>query len=564
MNCPRCQFENGEDAFFCMKCGEKLYIAVLQRKDAVGIEDTYYLLPIPYTIGRDPGNQIVLADSKVSRKHARIIYENNHFVISDLGSKNGVIVNGEIVNQVDLNDGDFVQIGEDKYLFKNEAILQRPGLIVEDQTLGPILRVLARINQTFHSPSSMEETLNLILDCVMELTRFQHGFLFVYDESGMTKHEFTRNMSDPGFDDISSSYSATAVDKAIKSGRIVFEKNTLKSEDFRNQKSIINLRLMSLICIPIVSMHHNPTSEYGVKVGERTILGVIYVDNQSPTKVFSERRMEILQTLANQAALAVENVLIRRERLEKNKIDKDLSLAHKIQQNLLPSGVPVSEAMDIAGINEPCRQIGGDYYDFLKLKDGNVAVVIADVCGKGAPAALLMSALQATLKSQVQYISKIDEIVTNLNSAMMQNAPSNRFITLFIGVYHAEERLFEYVSCGHDPAILMRTSGEIELLKSTGLPLGIQHPPDIRRLSTHLQQNDLLLLYTDGVTEARNSDGKQFGLEKLKAVLKTVGTFVEDGLSCDDILDGLLEQIYQFTENTERRDDITMVALRAL
>ena len=565
MKCQRCHFENGDDAFFCMKCGQKLYTAVLQRKDAVGLEDTYYLLPITYSIGRDPGNQIVLSDSKVSRRHARLFIKAGAFYLADLGSKNGVIVNEDIINRVKLSNGDIIQIGQDKFVFKNEIELRKAELEVDDVTLGPILKVLSQINQTFHQSHSLEEILNIILDCVMEITRFQHGFLFVYDKNGMTKLEFTRNMRDPNIDDLTSTYSATAVDQAKHSGEIVFARNTSNSADFMDQKSIINLRLMSLICIPIVSIQKNPDSEFGVKVGERTILGVIYVDNEHPTDIFSERRMEILKTLANQAAIAVEKKLMQRVSLEKNEIDRDLDLAQKIQQNLLPREVPELARLDIAGINEPCKQIGGDYYDFLKLKDGKLCLLIADVCGKGVPAALLMSSLQATLKSQIQYISDLGEIVTNLNQSMMENAPSNRFITMFIGIYNPDECSFQYINCGHNPALLLRATGQFEEFKSSALPIGIRHPINLQLKSVVLEPNDVMLLYTDGVTEVRNAQDAQFGMENLRqALAQTVADQPSDALTCEDVIDGVLEHIYEFSGQGEKWDDMTLVAIKPL
>lgn len=565
MKCQRCHFKNSDEAYFCIKCGQKLYTAVLQQKDAAQLENTYYLLPVVYSIGRDASNEIVLNDSKVSRKHARIFFENNDFYICDLGSKNGVIVNDGIINRVKLTDSDIIQIGQDKFLFKHEKAQYPSEFEVEDYTIGPILKVLSRINQTFHGSYSLEEILHLILDSVVEFTRFQRGFLFVYDRNRMAKLKFTRNMNDPSFDDELTQHSATAENKAVTTGKIVFEQNVRNSAEFREQMSVINLRLMSLICIPIVSMHHYPSSEFGVEIGGRTILGVIYVDNQRSTEMFTERRLQVLQTLANQAALAVDNKLIRHERIEKNKLDKELELAHKIQQNLLPANPPESKHLDVFGINEPCKLIGGDYHDYFNLKDGKIGIVIADVCGKGAPAALLMSSLQATLKSQVQYIYDIEDILANLNSAMMQNAPSNRFITLFLAVYNPADRHLQYVSCGHDPAILLRAAGEIELLKSTGIPIGIQHPLDIRTKSVKLQPGDIILLYTDGVTEARNRDGAQFGLENLKKVFrKIVADLNEVELYSEDIIDGILENVYEFSEQTERRDDLTLVAIRPL
>ena len=565
MECPHCHTKNDQDGFFCIRCGRKLYIAFLQRKDSTKFEDTYYLLPDTYSIGRDQSNRIVINDPKVSRWHARIIFEKDEFYIFDLGSKNGVIVNNEIINHVKLSEGDSIQIGKGNFLFKKEDELQSAEISTEDQTIGRILKILSGINQTFHVSHSPEEILRIILDSVIEITRCQRGFLILYRKDKMAEFTLARNMNRETLDDESLEYSMSVVNTAIETGKMVIVENAPQNDDFRDHASVINLRLMSLICLPIVSLHYDPNARIGIKVGERAILGVIYVDNQRLTKPLSDRRKEVLHTLTNQAALAIENALLLRERIEKKKIDRELELAHTIQQKLLPENIPDFKHLDIAGINIPCKLIGGDYYDFIKLKNDKIGIVIADVCGKGVPAALLMSSLHATLKSQIQYVHTIEDIVLNLNNAMIQTAPSNRFITFFIGIYDPGNQSFQYVSCGHDPALLFRTNGDFELLKSTGIPIGIRQPIEFETKSVQLHSNDVLLLYTDGVIEARDHAGKQFGIEKLKQTLmKTIDQCEAAEMSCEIIVENILEYVGCFSGQNEQRDDMTLVAIRPL
>lgn len=563
MNCPNCQRENHSNANFCLRCGAKLFTATLKHLDSGHFEDAYYLLPQTYYIGRDKTNQIILAGSEVSRRHAQLDFEHGQFVLRDRGSKNGTLVNRKLILQQELQHGDIIQIGSEKYVFHHEKSREIAPGGVEDQTIGRILKVLSSINQTFHSHQSLEEILSLIIDSVIEITRFQRGYLILYNNKQQPEFTIARNLDRQSLPTDSLKISSTAIKKAIETAELVVVEAIPMNAEFSEQKSVLNLKLMSLVCIPIVAIGSNrQLDNFGFRSEKKTILGIIYVDSQQTTQLLSPRRKDILQTLSDQAALAIENAILFRENIAKRQLDQELELANKIQQNLLPAVNYHSAELDIAGLNLPCKQIGGDYYDFFNLKNTKLGVAIADVCGKGIPAALLMSSLQATLNSQIKYVDSLEEIVTNLNLSMMENSPSSRFVTLFIGLFENLPYGLKYISCGHNPVLHLKPNGDIRLLKSSGIPLGIMDPPKFEANLVSLEAGDYILLYTDGITEAANLAQQSFGMERLQITCRKLIKQNDTEISVEMFIEEIISAIDEFTEGAEQKDDITLMAIK--
>lgn len=563
MKCPNCQRENHSNANFCLRCGTKLFTATLKHLDTGHFEDAYYLLPQTYRIGRDKNNQIVLTGFEVSRRHAQLDFANEKFILKDRGSKNGTLVNHQIIRQAELKDGDVIQIGSEKYIFHQEVPKESSNAGLEDQTIGRILKVLSSINHTFHSHQSLDEILSLIIDSVIEMTRYQRGYLILYNNQQQPEFTIARNLDRQSLPTDSLKISSTAVNKAIKTGEMVVAEAIPMHSEFSDQKSVLNLKLMSLVCIPIVAIgSKQQLNNFGFRSQEKTILGIIYVDSQQTTQLLSPRRRDILQTLSDQAALAIENALLFRENIAMQQIDQELVLANKIQQNQLPAVNYYASNLEIAGINLPCKQIGGDYYDFFNLKNKKLGVTIADVCGKGIPAALLMSSLQATLNSQIKYVEDLTEIVKNLNLSMMENAPSSRFVTLFIGLFESLPYHLKYVSCGHNPVLHLQKNGEIQLLKSSGIPLGIMDPPKFETNEVKLSPGDYVLLYTDGITEAANKNQKAFGMSRLQTVCRKLLKQHDDSFSAESFVEEIIGAVEEYTEGTEQKDDITLMAIK--
>jgi sigma-B regulation protein RsbU (phosphoserine phosphatase) len=235
-----------------------------------------------------------------------------------------------------------------------------------------------------------------------------------------------------------------------------------------------------------------------------------------------------------------------------------LDQAAEIQRRLLPEEAPKVPGVDLAGYNAACRTVGGDYYDFLTYPDGRVAMLVGDVAGKGMPAALLMSSLQARVQVLFDDPTNLAALVTRLNRIIVANCPANRFISFFIGVLDPKTDEMTYVNAGHNPPLLVHRGGVVERLEGTGLLLGIVAAAKYEQRTCRLDQGDVVVLFSDGVTEAcRPEVDEEFGEDRLAATLAE--------LSCDSaqsIIESINQRVHEFTGGCPPADDITLVVAR--
>jgi sigma-B regulation protein RsbU (phosphoserine phosphatase) len=239
-------------------------------------------------------------------------------------------------------------------------------------------------------------------------------------------------------------------------------------------------------------------------------------------------------------------------------MEKDLEVARSIQQKLIPSKFPEFNNFEITAVNIPARQVGGDYFDILKLDEDRTLIVIADVSGKGIQAALLMANIQAFIKTLSKLDYKLDEATNMLNNLVSENTTNGSFITLFWGIFNDKTLEFEYVNAGHNPPYRYRY-GEIIRLKKGGMILGVMEtmiPYESEKIQ--LQPNDTLLFFTDGITEAMNVNNEEFGEEKLMNILSN-----NANLDVLEMKSEILKELKVFTNEAEQSDDITLMVLKS-
>ena len=267
---------------------------------------------------------------------------------------------------------------------------------------------------------------------------------------------------------------------------------------------------------------------------------------------------ELLNALGNLAFVSIQNTYLVEEQIEKERLEEEMRLARDIQERLLPASVPSYASLDIAALALPSRHVGGDYYDLVAQQSGSLLVAIADVTGKGVPAALLMANLQACLHTMVPMDLTMEEFIGHMNRVICNNTSFDKFITAFTGLYHPEERRFEYVNAGHNPPMLLRTSGEIELLEAGGLLLGVFEEAPYERGIVHLEPGDVLAIFTDGVTEAMSPGGEEFHEDRLEVALRA-----HRNESAQGILNAVRNEIFEFAgRSTQLSDDLTMIVLK--
>ena len=285
--------------------------------------------------------------------------------------------------------------------------------------------------------------------------------------------------------------------------------------------------------------------------------GILTLSEKATKTHFTAEDMTVLSVLSSQAAIAFENAHLHQDLLEKQRMEEELRLAREIQQNLLPNICPTGEFFELVGYNLPSKEVGGDYYDFISLAEDRIGIAIGDISGKGIPAAILMSNLQATLRISANQDIRCSDVVSQVNRQITKTTSIEKFATFFYGIFNSRTFSFEYTNAGHNYPILWRKNGSHILLKKGGLIIGIIEKTNYQTGEVQLKTGDTLLLYTDGITESMNSSGEEFGEKRLLNCLSRI-----DHNSAQEILENVLTEVTDFSRSDLYSDDLTLVVLR--
>jgi len=272
---------------------------------------------------------------------------------------------------------------------------------------------------------------------------------------------------------------------------------------------------------------------------------------------YDVEELQILNSLAPQIAVAVENLHLLEENVGKKRLEEELALARRTQENLLPHQVPVCPGLEVEAVCRFCLEVAGDYYDVIPLSDGRTALAVADVSGKGAAAALLMANLQASLRMGVRVSEQLDSVVAGINDLICQNTQPEQFITFFVGIFDPTTSTFAYVNAGHNSPILIRAHGPGELLRNGGLILGVMPGMTYQMGTVQIAPNDLLLLYTDGVSEAMDQAELLFGEQRIQQLLER-----DRDLPLRTILENLEASVVAHHGGATFDDDFTLLVAR--
>lgn len=285
--------------------------------------------------------------------------------------------------------------------------------------------------------------------------------------------------------------------------------------------------------------------------------GIIMVGPKIVKQEFRSDELEFLFTLGNQAMISLENARLFEEMREKERMEEELNIAREIQQRLLPKNLPKLDKFDIAAINVSSYQIGGDYFDCIKIDDTHYGIAIADVSGKGVPASLLMSNVQASLHSLIETDLNCPEMIKRMNNLIYKNTTPDKFVTFFYGVLDVENSQFTFCNAGHNPPYLFHKNDEYHLLEKGGLLLGMFPEMKYQIDTMKLNPGDCIFLYTDGVSEAMNEKDEEFGTERIEYILKKY-----KDKTAQELVDIFLTAIRGFAEKVSQSDDITMVIIK--
>jgi serine phosphatase RsbU (regulator of sigma subunit) len=522
------------------------------------------------TIGRSSASTLSFPeDNGLSRQHLSIERIGADWVLRDLGSKNGTVLNGHKVTEpVVLKSGDRITAGhliiicdgasaqatrplvvfdpmddDDVHTSSATVITTLEGLMRQSEKAtekaaaaqaSALTSALIRAGNELASYRPLPELFKFILDLAIQAVNADRGVLMTLESDGL---EARANQGE-GFH-----ISRAVRDRVLNSGSSVLVTDTSIDEAFKERRSIVEQNIRTLMAVPLQTRDQ--------------IIGIIYVDSPSLLREFTPEDLSVLTVMANVAAIRIEQTRFAEMEQARQLMARDLAQAAEIQQSFLPSVAPKVRGMDLAGHNAPCRTVGGDYFDFFKYGDSRVALVLGDVSGKGMPASLLMMGLQARVQVLIEEPRDLAGVVTRLNRITAANCPSNRFITYFSCIVDGDTGDVTYCNAGHNPPLIVRANGAVEELAGGGPVLGILKSIAYDEYHTHLEVGDTLLIYSDGVTEAASMSGEEFETERLGEAAARVRTE-----SAAVILAAVNKAVADFTVGAPQSDDITLIVAK--
>jgi sigma-B regulation protein RsbU (phosphoserine phosphatase) len=303
-------------------------------------------------------------------------------------------------------------------------------------------------------------------------------------------------------------------------------------------------RTNSMLCVPMIH--------------KSKIVGVMTLINKLDGTPFNENDQNLFTIFASQAALSIENARLLFAAIEKERLDKELQVASEIQRLLIPQEIPKSSFLEIAAEYIPCKEVGGDFYDIIRLDENRYIFVVADVSGKGIPGALVVSNMQATLRAFLEYSDDLLPVVSRLNEAIIRQTTTDRYITFFIGLYDHTKSKLAYINAGHNPPLLINKNGDMKELKTGGIFIGYM-PWEYEIEEISFKKDDTLVMYTDGLVEAMDSDEEEFELTGLKKTIK--GCLSS---STEKLKEVIIEKVHDHIGAIPLADDFTLLISRRI
>ncbi|MGO9262264.1 MAG: SpoIIE family protein phosphatase [Bryobacteraceae bacterium] len=525
--------------------------------------------PVPFRIGRQPENELIVRDSRVSRTHARILVEDAQYLLEDCGSRHGTYVNGKRISRHELRGSDKIEFGtQDSYhliflldgselkklMEQMAASEMAPGL----GTGGNLakLRAILDLARTVQSSFSVDDVLTSVVDTGLAITGAERGFLLLRADEGLhtrvARHRQGRHLLDSDL-----RVPREMIHRALRHRRELLFMNfdPAGADETKPQNSIADLELRSAICVPLVRIRTGQGDATSVLTAGSETVGVLYMDSRLTAADMAGGNRELLQTLAIEASTVLENARLLEEERTKHQMEEELKLARAIQQSLLPGELPSAGWMAARGSSVASHEVGGDYFDVNPVNPRCWSAVVADVSGKGVSSALLASLLQGALIAATDRPEALGQRLERLNRFLFDRTGGEKYATVFFCLLDMDGR-FSYVNAAHCPPIVVRSGGELQTLPATSVPVGLLESAEFTVLEQRLAPGDKVVIYSDGVTEAQNGRSEFFEKGRLREI---VAAHVAN--SCSAIHDAIQDAVAAFTEGAPQSDDITVLVL---
>ena len=518
-------------------------------------------------IGRSTKCDVSIADRFLSRRHARLFRDGDQWLVEDLGSRNGTFVNGTRIGRPEpVRTGDVLAmsaslvklVGEGQDDSTSTDVFFKPVSDVLQKTSTPPppddtdsgqalalyadrLAIVNEVHQALAGSIALGELLDLILDRSFEHLQPEHGAIFLRRPDG--GYEKAAGRSVPGaMGELV--YSESLVDEVANKEVAALVIDAQTDHRFAQAESMMNAGVRALIAAPLL----DPSGA----------LGYMVLSSNAAVRQFKEEDLDLLVTLASVAAMRIRNVALGEEAAERRRLEWELKQARQIQVSLFPNTLPDISGYELYAGNIPSRGVSGDYYEVLEREaTEDCVLLVADVAGKGMSASIITGYLEALTSVPIEAGLEPHEIFQQISGPFGRRTPENRFATILLAAVDPKSGKLRYANAGHNPGLVIRRTGAVEWLEATGLPLGLMAGADYTSRETSLGLGDLLVLYSDGYTEAENPSSEEFGLDRL-----TAACTAHRAGSLKEIASRLETDLENFTAGNAIGDDRTLVMLR--
>lgn len=553
-------------------------------------------------LGRHPDCDVVLDNIAISRQHAQILESHGSYFLEDLRSRNGTFLNEvQIEERSELKDGDVVRICDATMKFdlnSSASHLELPAIdqrrrgtydgptgveidsvdesrifILPDSFAEPDFESSSTIRRRAELPRPNDSRIiaqpEVKLRGILEIARAlggqlevdavlpkllstlfnifpvaDQGFVLLKDaDSDKLKVKATQARGGVKADAVA--VSMTVVRYVMKTGESVLSGNIMDDTRFKSSTSLGRMGVRSMMCVPLLDENEES-------------LGIIQIVSRSENHSFDENDLDLLESLAMQASLAIQNARLHEEALERRAFERDLEFATQVQLGFLPKTRPKVPGYVFGDYYEAALRVGGDYFDYIPLPDGRLAITIGDVAGKGMPAALLMARLYSSTRLQLLTSSSPAQAISRLNAEIASSGLGHRFITFLCMVLNPKTHELSVVNAGHLPPVLRSRDGTISTFgrEQASLPLGIVPDLTYQEAAIQLVVGDTIIAFTDGATEAMNGDKKIFGRSRMESLIAAESGDIEETLQ------KITTEVGEFIVDDATRDDLCLIGIR--
>ena len=513
-----------------------------------------------FAIGRRETNDLRLNGSEVSRDHAEIAVANGTFILRDRNSRYGTYVNGEQVTERTLAHGDRIRLGrtggaEMVFLVADSAPPPNPTTTTAVGDLRQIAALLEGL-RALGSGRVLDDVLALVMDSAIDVSGAERGFIMLAaGENDELEFKMARGRGHTTLSGVSFATSRKIPEEVFRTGQPRIVADLLDGELASMHMHTVALGVRNVLCVPLRLVRYVDRAE---AIGEERRIGVLYLDSREKGTLLSASTRAALETLATEAAVAIENARLYRETMEKARMEQEMRIAAEIQQALLPKSGRAGSYFRAAAASLPCRSIGGDFYDYVDMPAGALGFALGDVAGKGPPAALLSAMMQGIFAAQAATNDRPSQTIARVNLALYRRGIESRFVTLMYGVLSPDGSLI-YCNAGHNPPLIINAGGggAIRRLDRGGPIVGLFETAVYEDETIKLNPGDWLVVFSDGVSEALSAAGEEYGDSRIVSCVQSHATLEPQGL-----LEAIFADVREFARGAAQSDDITAMVLR--